>query len=170
MEGGRSLDTVELVMAIEEEFGLDIPVHVAERMFTVGDTFDYLRLKLASVPARECLSQKIFYKLRRALIENYRVKRNDIEPSTKLCDVLTEDDIESGWPYLELFVEMKTPDFKRANEIFGFKVSEDTIKKITMGELVSRLISLNSENFSEERDTDQEFGAGSWMLLLDNSL
>ncbi|HIF21271.1 MAG TPA: acyl carrier protein [Gemmatimonadetes bacterium] len=40
--GADSLDTVELVMAFEEEFGLDIPDEDAERMRTVGDAIKYL--------------------------------------------------------------------------------------------------------------------------------
>ena len=41
--GADSLDTVELVMAFEEEFGLDIPDEDAEQMRTVGDAIKYLR-------------------------------------------------------------------------------------------------------------------------------
>jgi acyl carrier protein len=41
--GADSLDTVELVMAFEEEFGIDIPDEDAERMRTVGDAIDYLK-------------------------------------------------------------------------------------------------------------------------------
>ena len=40
--GADSLDTVELVMAFEEEFGLDIPDEEAEKMRTVGDAVRYL--------------------------------------------------------------------------------------------------------------------------------
>lgn len=40
--GADSLDTVELVMAFEEEFGLDIPDEDAEQMRTVGDAISYL--------------------------------------------------------------------------------------------------------------------------------
>ena len=40
--GADSLDTVELVMAFEEEFGLDIPDEEAEKMRTVGDAIRYL--------------------------------------------------------------------------------------------------------------------------------
>ena len=40
--GADSLDTVELVMAFEEEFGIDIPDEDAEQMRTVGDTVKYL--------------------------------------------------------------------------------------------------------------------------------
>ena len=41
--GADSLDTVELVMALEEEFGLDIPDEDADKMKTVGDALEYLK-------------------------------------------------------------------------------------------------------------------------------
>ena len=41
--GADSLDTVELVMAFEEEFGIDIPDEDAEQMRTVGDAIKYLK-------------------------------------------------------------------------------------------------------------------------------
>ena len=41
--GADSLDIVELVMALEEEFGLDIPDEDADKMKTVGDAMKYLQ-------------------------------------------------------------------------------------------------------------------------------
>ena len=43
--GADSLDTVELVMAFEEEFGIEIPDEDAEGMQTVGDAIEYLSKK-----------------------------------------------------------------------------------------------------------------------------
>lgn len=40
--GADSLDTVELVMALEEAFGLEIPDEEAEKIKTVGDTVKYV--------------------------------------------------------------------------------------------------------------------------------
>ena len=40
--GADSLDTVELVMAFEEEFGIDIPDEDAEKMSVVADAIKYL--------------------------------------------------------------------------------------------------------------------------------
>jgi acyl carrier protein len=40
--GADSLDTVELVMALEEEFGHDIPDEQAEKLQTVGDVVKYI--------------------------------------------------------------------------------------------------------------------------------
>ena len=40
--GADSLDTVELVMAFEEEFGVEIPDDAAEKINTVGDANKYI--------------------------------------------------------------------------------------------------------------------------------
>jgi acyl carrier protein len=40
-----SLDTVELVMALEDEFGLDIPDEEAEKIKTVQNAIDYITAK-----------------------------------------------------------------------------------------------------------------------------
>ncbi len=40
--GADSLDTVELVMRLEEEFEMDIPDQDAEKIATVGDAIDYI--------------------------------------------------------------------------------------------------------------------------------
>ena len=41
--GADSLDTVELVMAFEEEFDLEIPDEDAEKITTVGDAISYIK-------------------------------------------------------------------------------------------------------------------------------
>ena len=46
--GADSLDTVELVMAFEKEFDIDIPDEEAEKLRTVGDAMKYLQEKMAS--------------------------------------------------------------------------------------------------------------------------
>ena len=43
--GADSLDTVELVMAFEEEFGVEIPDDAAETILTVQDAIDYISSK-----------------------------------------------------------------------------------------------------------------------------
>lgn len=43
--GADSLDTVELVMALEEKFGLEIPDEEAEKITTVGQTIKYIEEK-----------------------------------------------------------------------------------------------------------------------------
>ena len=45
--GADSLDTVELVMALEEEFGIEIPDEDAEKIVTVEDAIKYIEKKSA---------------------------------------------------------------------------------------------------------------------------
>jgi acyl carrier protein len=46
--GADSLDTVELVMAFEEEFGCEIPDDAAETILTVGDAIKFLEKNTAA--------------------------------------------------------------------------------------------------------------------------
>ena len=41
--GADSLDTVELVMAFEEEFGCEIPDDAAEKILTIKDAVDFIQ-------------------------------------------------------------------------------------------------------------------------------
>jgi acyl carrier protein len=41
--GADSLDIVELIMALEEEFDIEIPDTEAEKIITVGDAVDYIK-------------------------------------------------------------------------------------------------------------------------------
>lgn len=46
--GADSLDTVELVMALEEEFGIEIPDDEAEKIKTIGEAVEHIKAKLKS--------------------------------------------------------------------------------------------------------------------------
>ncbi len=47
--GADSLDQVELIMAMEEEFGISIPDEDAEKIVTVQDAIDYIEKALEAV-------------------------------------------------------------------------------------------------------------------------
>jgi len=44
--GADSLDTVELIMALEERFGIEVPDEDAEKLVTVGKAIEYIEQKL----------------------------------------------------------------------------------------------------------------------------
>lgn len=69
------LDTVELVMAVEEEFGIEIPNEDAEKMTTVGQVYTYVRNRLSKttpamfdsnciLQAKKCFDAKLCFKAR----------------------------------------------------------------------------------------------------------
>jgi len=45
--GADSLDTVELIMELEEEFGIDIPENAVEKIQTVGQAMDHIEDAIA---------------------------------------------------------------------------------------------------------------------------
>lgn len=47
--GADSLDTVELIMALEEQFGTEIPDEDAQKILTVKDAIDYVTSRASSV-------------------------------------------------------------------------------------------------------------------------
>ncbi|HCQ89338.1 MULTISPECIES: acyl carrier protein [unclassified Clostridium] len=44
--GADSLDIVELIMALEEEFDIEIPDEEAEKISTVGDVVEYIKARV----------------------------------------------------------------------------------------------------------------------------
>ncbi len=46
--GADSLDTVEIVMALEEKFGIEVPDEEAEKLTTVGASIKYIEEKIKS--------------------------------------------------------------------------------------------------------------------------
>jgi hypothetical protein len=89
------LDSVELVMAFEEAFGIDIPDAVASEMITPRQTIDYVESRLATVPADHCLTQQIFYRLRRGL-RNESGAGLALRPTTKVHEIAEKRE----WPGL----------------------------------------------------------------------
>jgi acyl carrier protein len=51
--GADSLDTVELVMELEEEFDIQIPDNLEEAIETVGQAVDYLQMAVQDVPENQ---------------------------------------------------------------------------------------------------------------------
>ena len=110
------LDGVELVMAVEEEFGLEISDADAEKLRTPRDLIDVVCTKMADVkPGGVCQSQHAFYKLRRALCTQTGQPRKTITPATRLADLLPADMRNPAWQKLRDAVQPeKWPEPVRA--------------------------------------------------------
>jgi hypothetical protein len=89
------LDGVELVMAFEEAFGVAIPDEVASEMITPRQTIDYVASRLGAAPAGRCLTQQVFYRLRRGLRPECPAGL-DLRPATGVREIAGR----RGWPAL----------------------------------------------------------------------
>lgn len=104
------LDSVELVMALEEAFELAIPDEVAVSLVTPRHVIDYLHSQLPGAAAGACLSQRAFYRVRRALLALSSRPRAEIGPSTRFADVLPGD-LAMSWGRLR--IELGAPKWPR---------------------------------------------------------
>src|SRR4051794_203891 len=89
------LDGVELVMAFEEAFGLSIPDEAASEMITPRQTIDYIESHVTTAPATHCLTQRVFYRLRRG-IRTALGEGLPLHPGTKVREIAERRD----WPGL----------------------------------------------------------------------
>jgi hypothetical protein len=92
-----SLDIVELVLSVEEAFGLTIPDDDAVPLATPGLLIDYLTRRLPPGEGPHCLSQRAFHRLRGALCEQLHVPRAAVRPGTDLRTLLPPDNLGERW-------------------------------------------------------------------------
>jgi hypothetical protein len=92
------LDTVELVMRIEETFGIAIPDSAASRLLTPNDVTDYIltRVEVSDAPL-PCLTQKAFHLLRRSFTRTLQTPRKTFRPDATLKSLLPDEGAEDAW-------------------------------------------------------------------------
>src|SRR5688572_20344208 len=82
------LELVELVMETEETFDLSIPDEDAGRIRTPREMTDYVIARLRFPQEGGCLTQKTFYRVRRAAVSCLAVPRSAVKPATPWNDLL----------------------------------------------------------------------------------
>src|SRR4051812_46724955 len=92
-----SLDLVELVMDIEQKFGVVIPDDSAERLRTVGDTYQFLLRAREKALEGACASSAAFYRARRALCAHLGLTRRSVAPSSALEELLPTEGRRRHW-------------------------------------------------------------------------
>jgi acyl carrier protein len=109
------LDTVELVMEVEEAFGITIPDEDAEKIQTIGDLYRYLLAKLdgPTLTTPGCLSAAVFYRLRRRLMELYRVERRRIRPVSSLDELIPATKRRLEWQRMAESLGWNLPELIR---------------------------------------------------------
>jgi hypothetical protein len=113
------LDIIELVMNIEETFGVVIPDDQAERMKTLGDTHRVLLLKTGLRPDPPCLSGVTFYRVRRALLQ-LGVPRQGVRPRAGLGELLPGKNRRVLWErFRQALGPLRLPALTRPGWIFA---------------------------------------------------
>ena len=105
------LDTVELVMDVEESFGVKIPDDDAQQIITVGDLFEFVKSQTELAPAGTCLTAATFYDIRKGFSECGISQR--FGPSTPLADIVPDPERRSFWAKLARITQFRLPDLVR---------------------------------------------------------
>lgn len=84
------LDSVELVMATEERFGIEIPDHIAETLFTVGSLHDFVVSELQRV-GRPRDAEVVFVDLRELICVQLGIKPERVVPEARFVQDLNID-------------------------------------------------------------------------------
>ncbi len=149
------LDSVELIMTIEDKFGISIPDAECEQIYTVQNMADSVFEKIKVEPNEKCLSQIVFYRIRKAF-EQFGNEKWNITPNTKMSELLSQTDLKNDWTRLGIRIGLKIPDLvdldldKTLNKevrFLGFKVFDRTepVAENTLRKFTDWIISMNYE-------------------------
>jgi|CXWL01.1.fsa_nt_gi acyl carrier protein len=109
------LDAVELAMAFEEKFTITIPDEEAERMVTPRHVIDYIYSQVQHSDTKTCLSQRSFYRLRRALQHEFGLERRAVRANTSLDSIVPRDNRRSAWARLKQAADVEQwPELSRS--------------------------------------------------------
>lgn len=109
------LDGVEIVMAAEDSFGVDLPDDEVSKVKTVGDFYDLVTTKLQDRASSICLTSNAFYRTRRAIMDAIGVDRRDIRPSTHVLDLLAGRGVVTTWRQVERSIRLRIPKLAHPN-------------------------------------------------------
>ena len=131
------LDSVELVLRMEDEFNITISDEEAAETRSVGDVYNLILSKLDVSPS--CLSSKAFYRTRRTLVECLNVPRRSIRPTTILEPLLPERTRRQQWQQISKHLglsipNLRVPDSKR-QAIYNRSFIAAIVISITLGGL-----------------------------------
>jgi hypothetical protein len=96
------LDGVELIMAVEEKFGINISDEEAQNVLTVGDMKRLVRAKLDIVDDRTCLTQRAFHLIRTKAIAEFGLPRRNLRPDAYLENVIPQNNRRETWAHFQL--------------------------------------------------------------------
>ena len=127
------LDSVEIVMGWEEEFGIAIPDEDAQKIFTPRQATDYVFGRVRQQAATECIRQQAFFRLRRGLGESKADLRSRVSPDTLLRNLVTRRE------WLAVWQDLRRRDFAGSwpeRPPFGGPIA---FRRRTIGDVVQHL-------------------------------
>jgi len=112
------LDAVELVMAVEEKFGIDITDEEASGALTVGDLKRLVRGKLEIADSAGCLTQRAFHLIRKNAMAEFGVQRGNLRPDTSLESFVPQSTRRESWQHFQVALGVaELPELVRSSSV-----------------------------------------------------
>lgn len=162
------LDSVELLMDVEDSFNIQIPDSESEQINTVQDFADSVYQKISIVESNKCLSQRLFYNLKNTFQE-VEINNNSITPNTRIKELLLDaDNLKSKWTELQKQLSLRLPklvplDYNPSlnphRQLFGIQFGRRTpaITNATIRQLVDWIISLNYQQLIKKNEISSKY-------------
>ena len=107
------LDGVELVLATEEQFGIQISDEEASHLVTVNDLFQIVVIKLGTNQSDKCLTASTFYMLRKTLAQYSNVDKKEITTKSQLHDLFPSENRKELWASICKDLNLILPELGR---------------------------------------------------------
>ena len=107
------LESVELIMDVEDAFGIQIADEEASKIVTVGELYETILGKLKQARSEECMTAKMFYRLRRGLSALTGASRRAVRPDTLLEALVPSSRRREFWRHLGQLLKMDLPSLQR---------------------------------------------------------
>jgi acyl carrier protein len=107
------LEIVELIMDVEDAFGIQIADQEASQIITIGELYQTILDKLKQARSGECMTAKAFYRLRRGLSELSAQPRRAIRPDTPLEALVPSHRRRRYWSDLSRLLGVRLPPLRR---------------------------------------------------------
>lgn len=112
------LDSVELILELEESFNISFSDEEASRMLTVGECYEAILKKLPSHEEKFCLSAVTFYKVRKALMSAVDLTRSEIRPATDLASLIPAKERRKVWRDMKSSLQLRLPSLAPPESTF----------------------------------------------------
>ncbi len=141
------LDSVEILMKVEETFGITIHHHEAEQILTVGDFHNAVWRNLNYKYSSKCKSQTLFYKLRKEFADRLNFSPGNLSLDTPPEEIFPRTKRRQAYLSFADNTNLKLPDLV----LTTFWTRTLTIFEIAtiIGGLIASLILINVFDFSK---------------------
>lgn len=104
------LDSVEILVNVENAFGITISNYEAEKITTVGDIHNVVWRNVQGRQSMRCRSQQLFYRLRYILINKFNATHEGIVPGASLNKVFPKNNRRLKYHRLQKELNLKLPE------------------------------------------------------------